>query len=260
MGKANPHLAAAIADGARLSVFLEPESEKNTLAHPRPRYIESYPLPHICVKDDQVWGATRRTHLTHKPGDRVDSVTSFTYTDALPLYCLSSYNDEIALLQKRTLLTRLLSAKQYRRLELIARPAGPCVWRDTQPKNLSALDTSIQAGHAHYITFIDPNGTLRSHPLDLAFLFPESGDVEFRIEHAALPEAFFDPIAFETKLSRSIPDLEKSLNNPAFGGQSTMAAYLTFRCIDGTGSAYGITDIQPNTRHTCTDVKVYAAP
>ncbi len=260
MGKANPHLAAAIADGARLSVFLEPEFEKSTLAHPRPRYIESYPLPHICVKDGQVWGATRRTHLTHKPGDRIDSVVSFAYTDSLPLYCLSSYNDEMAVLNKRTLLTRLLSANQYRRLDLIARAAGPCVWRDTQPNNLKTLNASIQAGNGHYITFTDHNSIMRSHPLDLAFLFPDSGAVEFRIEHTALPEVFYDPIAFETKLSRSVPDLEKALANPDFGGESAMAAYLTFRCIDGSGSAYGVADIVSNTRHTCTDVRVYAIP
>ena len=205
MGKANSHLAAAIADGARLSVFLEPEFEKSTLAHPRPHYIESYPLPHVCVKEGQVWGATRRTHL-------------------------------------------------------IARPAGPCVWRDTQPNNLNALNASIQAGNEHYITFIDQNDILRSHPLDLAFLFPDSGAVEFRIEHAALPEVFYDPVAFETKLSRSVPDLDKALASPTFGGQSAMAAYLTFRCIDGSGTAYGVPDIQPDTRHACTNVKVYSTP
>jgi hypothetical protein len=107
---------------------------------------------------------------------------------------------------------------------------------------------------------VDQIGILRSHPLDLAFVFPDSDEAEFRIEHAVLPEVFYDPIAFEEKLSISFSDMDGALNNPRFSGDSTMRAYLAFRCIDGTGSAYGVSEIMTDTRHTCTNIRVHSNP
>lgn len=258
MSDSGSSLGEAVARGERLSVVLEPETRNSDLKHRRPRYIETYSLPHVCVQSGQVWGATRRTHLVHKPKDRIDSVVGFLYTDAMPLYGLFSYLDEMGAIEKKALIVKLLSARQYRSLILVTRPAGACVWTDVEPMRTDALDASIRAGNSHYITFTDPDGILRSHPLDLAFLFPDSHGVEFRTEHCVLPEVFLSPAAFKDKLHRSTSDLDGLLERPDFNAQSAMRAYLGFQCIDGSGRAYGTDDIRQDTRHHCTGISVYA--
>lgn len=259
----SPSLAARVAAGARLSVVLEPDEEHDGLGHPLPRYVETYPLPHACVQDGCVWGATRRTHLVHKLGERIDSVVSFFYTDAAPLYGLFNHDGDMATLGKMALTTRVFSAKQYRALRFETRPAGPLVWRSDAPDAVEALAGSINGGAAHYVVFVDgaeEDAPVRSHPLDLAFLFPDSGDVRVFVEHALLPECFLNPRGFLDKLNRSVTDLNKQLENKSFGGQSVMAAYPSYRRIDGDGASYGPTELLRNQSKPVRDIRIFASP
>lgn len=256
-------LAARVAAGERLSVVLEPDKEHNGLRDPLPRYVEAYPLPHVCAQDGRVWGATRRTHLVQKLGERSDSVVSFFYTDAAPLYGLFNHDGDMATLGKMFLKTRVFSAKQYRALRFETRPAGTLVWRSDTPDDVDALATSIDGGAGHYVVFVDgevEDAPMRSHPLDLAFLFPDSGDVRVFAEHALLPEPFLNPRGFMDKLNRSVADLSTQLENRNFGGQSLMAAYPGYRRIDGNGASFGPTELLRNQSKPVRDIKIFASP
>ena len=253
-------LADAVANGARLSVYLEPDTELDTFAVPKGRYLEAYPLPHACVDQDRVVGATRRTHVVHKLGASGLQHTAFFYTTVLPLYGLYAHGVESEAYMSGKINGKVFSGAQYSAMRFVAQPAGDLVWSDENADDQSVLVDAISKGRSLYIVFTDPDGLRRSHPLDLAFVFPDTNGLEFRTEHMLLPEIFLGPLAFAEKVRRSVDNLDAVLANPAMTMSTPFKLYSAFRCIDQTGAGYGVDDIRSDQRHQCVDVRVFANP
>lgn len=253
-------VADALSKGSRLSVYLEPDTGFDGFAVPRRPYMESYSLPHVCVEDELVVGATRRTHLMHKLGNTGFQYSAFFYTNVLPVYGLYAYPSEVEAIKTDSMAGKILNAAQYKVLRFKLNPAGDLVWSDRHPTDLSAVTNAISSGRSLYIVFSDADGICRSHPLDLAFVFPESDMVEFRIEHMLLPEVFRSPRSFRAKMHRSVRDLNTALANPGMALSTKFRIYSAFRCIDQSGAGYAMGDIAADRRHECHDVRVYALP
>lgn len=255
-----PELANLVAEGGRLSVVLEPFPNSEDLGKPLDHYIECYSLPHVCAQGTSVWGATRKSHVVHKESKGLESIISFFYTNAFPLYGFLQCRDELRGLQNGAATVRLLSQTQYQTVRFITREPGLLVWRDKEPDDVDSLIKSIQSGCSHYATFKDRFNVVRSHPLDLVFVFPETNSVRILVEHAILPEVFFNPEEFLGKLSRSVSNFEKSIQSPKFHGQADMTAFSGFRRIDGSGVCFDPIALVNGEAQSVSDIRIFAYP
>ena len=253
-------LAKAVAAGERLSVVLEPVPNSKELGRPLDLYVECYPLPHVCIQDGKVWGATRRGHVVHAEGKLIDSIVSFFYTNAAPLYGFVHCRDEMAALKGGTATVRVLSQRQYQVVRFTSVAAGKLVWSDETARATDALRESVEAGNGHYVVYRDEAGIVRSHPLDLAFVFPASNTVRLMPEHAILPEPFIDPAAFLEKLRASVADFDARILLPKFHGQSDMLTFSSFRRIEGNGHCFDPAGLLNGRRLRVTDIRVFANP
>ncbi|NMM43475.1 hypothetical protein HH303_03225 [Rhodospirillaceae bacterium KN72] len=229
-----------IADGYRLSVYLEPNPEIESLKKANDPYIEAYSLPHICVQNGQVWGATRSTHAIIEPGKGYSPGLGFAYSLTFPLYCIFFANNGKDAIDNTGFKIKLLSARQYRILEPRLHAPGEKVWSSDAPDDTDSLAASIHRGKAHRAVFRDQNGILRSHPLDLTFLFETGNRVELHLEHAFLPPPFVDPTEFEVRLRKLIPNFDTATAAPTFAAQTDAAPFSSYRKFgsDGTGQTY----------------------
>lgn len=253
----------AIRDGHRLSIYLEPDSSQENYVMPVPHYCETYPLVHVCIEDDVVWGAARHGHVMHTPGGPLKGLLTFFYTNALPVYGFCHYMEPLAVLRNNQIGTSLLSVEQYDAKRFVIRPAGDQVWSAEAPSDIDALSHAISDGRPFYGVYTDERGVLRSHPLDLAFVYPELRQICVTFEHALLPEPFISPTLFHGKFRRSIPvDDEKQfldvLTNKQFKILTDMAFFSAFRRMDRDAAPYGFDGMLTNGKHACKGLKIFA--
>lgn len=249
-----------IADGYRLSVYLEPNPDVESLKKANDPYIEAYALPHICVENGHIWGATRSTHAVAEPGKTTSPGLGFAYSLTFPLYCIFAADHTKDAIDHKRLTIKLLSARQYRVLEPRLNAPGEKVWCSDAPNDTDRLAASIRMGNAHRAVFRDSNDILRSHPLDLTFLFETDNRVELHLEHAFLPPCFMGPVEFETRIRASIPNFETTTAAPTFAAQTETAPFATYRKFAPDGSGQTLSEILSGQHSRYQSITVFADP
>lgn len=230
--------ADAIMHGHRISVVLEPDPNFGGYLNALPRYLESYPLPHLSAVGETVWGATRRGHGLEMDG-RIASHLGFVYTNALDLYVLYNAIDDPSDPRSAQVQIKMNSARQYAALDLVDLPPSVKVWTSAAPKETDALAASVRAGYPHRIVWREAGGLVRAHPLDLAFLFQETGDVSFRVEAAILPSILADPAAFAARCRDAVPGFDAKLRDTGFSQKGKLASLNPFRIIGTNADVVG---------------------
>lgn len=233
---ADDTLAAAVAAGARLSVYLEPDQDFLKASNGQDDYIETYPLPFVFLSEGKVWGATRPLHLYAAPERGIVQPIGFAYTDAGPVYSLFSYDDTNAAFQTKLLQAKFLAASHYRTLEFLRRPAGERLWSSAERGSYAPLRDSIRDGNGHYIVFTDADGRTAQLPLDLAFYYPGQDGFELRVEFTLVPKALTIPQAFFKQCREQIPDFDREALKQTFGFETKALTHSPYACIRSDGT------------------------
>lgn len=250
-------VARRIADGYRLAMYLDPDPSEEALLNSNDPYIECYPLPHVCAAGDRVWGATRATHTTIHPTHGFSTGVGFSYSPDFPIYCLFYAESPRLALTENKMTLNCLPSCQYRVIEPRLLPPGALVWTDAEPDRTDLLARSIQTGSSHRIVFKDESGILRSHPLDLAFLYGDNR-VEFSIEQQVLPASFTAPEQFEEMFRSKVPNFDVIAARGEFSTQTSASVYASYRKITGDGRSQSIADVLNDTHKPCRNVTVYS--
>ncbi|WP_420418128.1 hypothetical protein [Pacificispira sp.] len=234
--------ADAILEGYRLSVVLEPDPSAGTYLESLSRYVECYPLLHVVAQGEDVWGATRRTHGLVDDSGNLTSQLGFIYTNALPIYVLYNSIDDPADSRSSATNIKINSAAQYRVMDFVLRESGAPVWDHREPQGLSALEESIRAGNDHFIVTQDAEGTVRSNPLDLVFVYQDKPCADFRVVSAHLPAILQDPVGFSKRLVEMLGG-EAPLDDPDFTRKGSVASINPYGIIttdEGKASHTGL--------------------
>lgn len=224
-------MSCRLLSGDQLSVVLEPDTDSSSLGISKQPYKENLFLPFLCSNGTRIIGAARQSCDIGSTG-RVN-VSGFMYVDGFPIYLnYASENGGQAPGLEQTV--HVLGARGYDTMEFRYLKDARLVWDLAESGNSRPLEASIAAGNDHFVVFEDKYGYTRSYPIDLMFIFGETGSFELVTEATLLPSVFFDPISLFDSIDAHF-DAPLRGDNKAFGLKLTTDSYSTKYFISSDG-------------------------
>jgi hypothetical protein len=253
-------LARAILEGARLSVFLEPDqsdakAHENTYAP----YAETYPLPFVFIEGDIVWGATRYSHTIVSATEGPTAVCCFYYCSRADLYAITYYSPLAHAAKGQSLASQIRTARQYDTYRMITRPGATKVW-GLGDGSTKALAESVANGNEHRVVLRWSDTSAVSLPIDLVYDFKGTGRFEIRTEFTILSEHVARPTVLLERLRTGIPNYEEAVSNKYFALETYLPSHVPMYRVTSDGEATPFTGLKAGASTRPVDIAVYATP
>ncbi|MFC6854036.1 hypothetical protein ACFQHZ_00360 [Marivibrio halodurans] len=208
---ADADIVPAALAGADVRIFLQPDETVETRRSTE-TYIEALDLPHLIIRDGEMW-ATQRNAVAEpgRPG-RV-AKNFFSYFTGLDIFANVIYTDDSAI--AKTVEAQIMSTGRYKRLRWAARGRFEPVYDSREPEALDRYIAAIEKCSRFKMRIDMEDGTIQIHPVVYPFYFPRLNDIQVDTEIQYFPSFMRDSRAEFLGLLDTNVEMFRDHANPA---------------------------------------------
>lgn len=250
-------LIDALLEGAELRAVMSPDSRLPFLKT-EAKYLETVDLPFVVICDGVIWGNTRKSHVSYKPGESSINVFYFSYSPQKPYYGLSDSCSIAEAVATKKIDFRLLPLSQYSSFEFRLSGAYSPVWQLDTPKETQRLYEAIKDACRFRLAVKFNSGNWMIAPVNIPYWYVETSTFKVTTDFDFLPNAFINPRAFDEHLARTASAFLTS-ENPARSIDLKMPPIFTFVEFHSDGSYLDFATIPTGERKQAMDAILFAA-
>lgn len=147
-------------------------------------YIESLILPHLMIKDGEMWAAQR--NLTACPLPNGIGKEYFAYYTAMDVFCNCHIPEDETI--RREIDVQLMSSGRYKYLEWVSSGSFEPVYDSIRPDEVAPYVDAIRSGTRFKLQIDFDDGHTQIHPVVYPFFFPDDERIECSTELNFFPE------------------------------------------------------------------------